>query len=305
MTILVTYQKDQGKVRERQEDSCFAFVDEQKAALILSDGMGGHAGGDLASQAAVAAAGEVLEPWPLPPPKNIDSHSDLGDPFERNDLKTSRLSISGEGMVVEEWVKDEWVNSEEPAKEPAKGPTAEIPQRSEVVAGLQDAFNHAQQSVCQVGAEISYGLGSAGCTLTAALITNGWLHVGHIGDSRAYLFRQGQLEQLTLDHSGAMLLVSAGIIKPEEARHHPESHSLYRFLGINAVELTVDVHHEKLQTDDIVLLCSDGLWGMLPDETIAELLQQTNSVEEAAHALLFHANNAGGEDNISVAMAKI
>lgn len=306
MTISVTYQKDQGKVRERQEDSCSAFVKDEAAVLLLSDGMGGHAGGDLASQASIAAAEVVLEQWAPPDqlnhsqnPPDLNGHAaeDLGSVESGNHrFGVNDIQLPSDVMAVDEWVKSEALDKDE---------ATEIPYRADVVAIIQSAFNHAQRAVCDIGANLSYGLGSAGCTLTLALINNGWLHVGHIGDSRAYIFRDGNLEQLTLDHSGATLLVSAGIITPEEARHHPESHSLYRFLGINAVELTVDVHHEKLQSGDIVLLCSDGLWGMVPDPLIRDLLHQASDVEEAAAALLAHANSAGGEDNISVAIAKV
>lgn len=313
MTILVTSQKDQGKVRERQEDSCFAFADKHKAVLILSDGMGGHASGDLASQAAVAAAYEILEPWPelpfgeavehnqeasnlLDEATNSVESSSAGDGLSILTSPASEDAMSDYLMSVEEWVKSEGL---------AEETVAQIPQRAEVVNALRSAFDRAQHFVSDIGLDVSYGLGSAGCTLTVGLIANGWLHVGHIGDSRAYLFRNGYLEQLTMDHSGASLLVAAGVISPEEARHHPESHSLYRFLGINAVELTVDIHHAMLQSGDIILICSDGLWGMVPDEQMTNLLQQTNSIEEAANALLFDANRAGGEDNISVAIAQV
>lgn len=306
MTISVTYQKDQGKVRERQEDSCSAFVTDETAVLLLSDGMGGHAGGDLASQASIAAAQVVLEQWAPPDQPNNNqnpsgSNGQLEESLGSAESANHRFGVNDIQLPSDVMAVDEWVKSEALGEDAA----AEIPCRSEVVAIIQSAFNHAQRAVCDIGANLLYGLGSAGCTLTMALINDGWLHVGHIGDSRAYIFRNGNLEQLTLDHSGATLLVSAGIISPEEARHHPESHSLYRFLGINAVELTVDVHHEKLQTGDIVLLCSDGLWGMVPDELIRDLLHQADDVEEAATALLAHANSAGGEDNISVAIAKV
>lgn len=308
MTVLVTHQKDQGRVRERQEDNCLSYVDSKKAILIVSDGMGGHAGGDLASQASVDAAQAVLEGWPKSDeePPTEDTSPDLSDsastreteaePLGQNqviDTNRDTLPIPNFAVKVDEWIKSE---------SGPDGVEIEIPNRDQIVVAIKKAFSQAQHAVCNV-ADMAKGLGSAGCTLTVAIIADGWLHIGHVGDSRSYIYRQGKLEQVTLDHSGAMLLVTAGLIKLEDARNHPESHSLYRFLGINALDLTVDVHHEKLQQDDLVLLCSDGLWGMLEDDHIADLLGKRLSLQKTGSILLDQANNMGGNDNISIAIA--
>lgn len=314
MTVLVTHKKDQGKVRQRQEDNCFSHRNNANAILILSDGMGGHAGGDLASHASVTAAQAVLQAWlENSNERSPESESALEReiaPITAGEITSTKMSNLEAGLAPRYTIKiEEWIKAGEPTNTPTPDePLVDIPQRSQVAAAIESVFSQAQQAICDIAMDATLGVNNAGCTLTVALIVDGWLHIGHIGDSRAYLYRQDHLEQLTLDHSGAMLLVNAGIITLEEARSHPESHSLYRFLGLNATELTVDIHHEKLQKGDLVFLCSDGLWGMVDDGVMAQLVARESelndqSLNRTAAALIQKANDLGGEDNISVALA--
>jgi protein phosphatase len=146
-----------------------------------------------------------------------------------------------------------------------------------------------------------------GTTVTAALvdIDSGTVAIGHVGDSRAYLFRDGSLRQLTTDHSLVAELVSSGVLTPEEAERHPQRSAITRALG---TEPAVDVEVLTIagEPGDLFLLCSDGLPTMLADSAVAATL---NAAERdpavAAEALVAAANQQGGEDNITVVLFEL
>jgi protein phosphatase len=141
-------------------------------------------------------------------------------------------------------------------------------------------------------------------TLTLVELTSdGVAHFGHIGDSRAYLFRDGELRQLTDDHTVVAQYVAAGTLSPEEAADHPHSHMLTRCLGLTRF-VNVDEIDLPLVPDDRLLLCSDGLTLMLTDDEIAKSLS-TESADETVWALIERANQAGGQDNISVIIVDV
>jgi protein phosphatase len=143
-----------------------------------------------------------------------------------------------------------------------------------------------------------------GTTLTAAeLLPGGSLTIAHVGDSRAYLLRVGILEQLTNDHSVVAEYLRAGSIKPEEAATHPQRSMLTRALGLDP-EVEVDVIETRLRSGDRVLICSDGLTSMLTDERITGILDD-RSAEDAVWTLIEAANQAGGHDNISIAVVDV
>ena len=143
-----------------------------------------------------------------------------------------------------------------------------------------------------------------GTTLTIAdLDPNGMAKLGHIGDSRAYLLRDGALTQLTTDHSLVEELRAAGKITKEEMRTHPQRNLVTRSLGMSH-DMPIDSLEHQLEPDDRLLLCSDGLTEMLEDETVAELLGSKETPEEAAWALVDASNDAGGIDNISVVVVE-
>ncbi|MFO7300226.1 MAG: protein phosphatase 2C domain-containing protein [Actinomycetes bacterium] len=143
------------------------------------------------------------------------------------------------------------------------------------------------------------GLEGMGTTMTlVTLDPSGKAHFAHVGDSRAYLYRGGELSQLTQDHTVAAEYVLQGRISPEEAATHPQRHMLTRTLGLTRF-VNIDEIQLELQVGDRLLLCSDGLTEMVPDPVIAEVLEG-NGVEEAAWRLIELANAAGGLDNISV-----
>ena len=139
-----------------------------------------------------------------------------------------------------------------------------------------------------------------GTTLTAvALQPDGTALFGHVGDSRAYLMRDGAVTQITDDHSLVEQLVREGRLSPEEAQHHPQRAIITRALGVDA-DVEVDTYRVDLKPGDRVLICSDGLTGMLSDDTIAATLRRHADPQQAADTLVDMANQAGGDDNITV-----
>ncbi len=144
-----------------------------------------------------------------------------------------------------------------------------------------------------------------GTTMTVALIEEDSVAIGHVGDSRAYLIRNGRLEQLTDDHSLVAELVRSGKLTPEEAEAHPQRSVITRALGTEA-DVDVDTFSVEAAPGDLFLLCSDGLTTMVDDETILDAVERNRSnLEEAARALVNAANRGGGEDNITVVFFEV
>ena len=236
---------DVGQKRLRNEDS-FRIIEPEDCprnidgVLIVADGMGGHAAGDVASQIAV-------------------------DTF------------------VEKFA----------------GP--EIRDSEEILATMGDALKRANSLIYEAGRRNEGG--SMGTTCTAAVISQGKIHVVHAGDSRGYLQRDQELSQLTEDHSWVAQLVKEGHITSEQARVHPSRNVITRALGIDN-ELVPDIITEEIRAGDIVLLCSDGLHGLVEDGEINEVLDST-PIQEALFTLIRLSNDKGGDDNITAVAAAI
>jgi protein phosphatase len=146
-----------------------------------------------------------------------------------------------------------------------------------------------------------------GTTATVALVDElgGKLTLAHVGDSRAYRFRSGRLEQLTVDHSLVGELVRSGRLTEDEAAVHPHRSVITRALGTEA-EVEVDTHSVELAPGDLVLICSDGLSAMVRDDEIVRVLDRTGGDPHlAADALVRAANDAGGEDNVTVVLFEL
>ena len=144
-----------------------------------------------------------------------------------------------------------------------------------------------------------------GTTMTVALVEDGRVAIGHVGDSRAYLIRGGSLEQLTEDHSLVAELVRSGKLSPEEAEGHPQRSVITRALGTDP-DVDVDTFSIETRPGDLFLICSDGLTTMVDDETIlAVITRNRDDLESAAKALVRAANKGGGEDNITVVFFEI
>jgi PPM family protein phosphatase len=147
-------------------------------------------------------------------------------------------------------------------------------------------------------------LAGMGTTLTAAYVAENDLAVAHVGDSRLYVLRDGELQQLTDDHSLVGELIRRGQIRAEEAEEHPQRSIITRALGIEQ-EVVVDHYSWPVRDGDIVLICSDGLTSMVPDARVAEIIRDAPSLTAAAQRLIAAANDAGGRDNITVILFSV
>ena len=138
-----------------------------------------------------------------------------------------------------------------------------------------------------------------GCTLVAAVAEADTLYVANVGDSRLYVLHDGQLRQITLDHSLVEEMVRTGSMSQEMAYHHPKKHMITRAVGAED-KVDIDFFDVSLFGDEIILLCSDGLSNMVEDDRIRELLLTEESAQQRAESLVQAANQKGGRDNITV-----
>ena len=144
-----------------------------------------------------------------------------------------------------------------------------------------------------------------GTTMTVALVEDGRVVFGHVGDSRAYLIREGSIEQLTDDHSLVAELVRSGRLTPEEAEAHPQRSVITRAVGTEP-DVDVDTFTIEPEAGDLFLICSDGLTDMVDDGTIIDAIERhRDDLDEAAKALVGAANRVGGEDNITVLLVEV
>jgi len=173
----------------------------------------------------------------------------------------------------------------------------------EVFADFRNAVAGANSRVL-AEAKAHPGLGGMGTTLTLALCLGSDLYVAHAGDCRCYLMRDGHLYLLTADHTLAEDLVRRGALSPEEAAHSRWSHVITNAVGGGSQDVTVDLHKLGLLAGDVLLLCSDGLTGMVSEAEVVEVLGATDDPEAACRQLVTRANEAGGKDNITVVMAR-
>lgn len=142
-----------------------------------------------------------------------------------------------------------------------------------------------------------------GTTVVAALVIGNEAYIGHVGDSRAYRINAAGIEQITVDHSLVESLIASNQITREEARNHPQSNVIYRTIG-DKREVKVDLDLVVLAPGDSLLLCSDGLSGMVADSTLHRLVTGATSPQAACDALINAANRAGGEDNITAVIVQ-
>lgn len=224
MKIKVGATSDIGQVREGNEDS-YLVLDPLYA---VADGMGGHRGGEVASNLAL----QTIE----------------------------RLFTAQEGTLTEQ-------------VEQANRAVFERSQNDREVAGM-------------------------GTTLTAALVQGAQVRLAHVGDSRAYLFRDGELQVLTEDHTLVHKMLVEGEITESEAETHPHRSILTRALGVDG-SVQVDEGIVEMRPGDRLLLCTDGLTGMVSDEQIKAVLAESKDPQEAVDRLVRAANRAGGIDNIT------
>ncbi|HVF05997.1 MAG TPA: Stp1/IreP family PP2C-type Ser/Thr phosphatase, partial [Frankiaceae bacterium] len=226
---------DVGLLRDHNEDAAFAG----QRLLAVADGMGGHAAGEVASAAVIAALQQLDE-----------LGMDAGDPEEALREAVEEANVNLRDMVAAD---------------------------SEL-----------------------HGMGT---TVTALLNDGAYAWLAHVGDSRAYLLRAGELQQITRDHTYVQQLVDEGRIAPEEASTHPQRNFITRALdGRTGMEM--DLQRLDLQPGDRVLLCSDGLSGVVSDTSLGEVLAGTTP-EVAVQRLVDLALRGGGPDNITCIVADV
>ncbi len=227
---------DVGLVRSNNQDSGYAG----SHLVAVADGMGGHAGGDVASSIVIG-----------------------------------RLSQ---------------LDSDTPA--------------TEIVAALEDAILDANQSILR-RARDEPQLAGLGTTVTALLRAEGKFALAHIGDSRAYLLRDGECTQITKDHTFVQRLMDEGRLTPEEAERHPQRSVLMRVLGDVDSDPELDLSLRPARAGDRWMLCSDGLSGLVSLETIGRTLREIDDPGECADALVQLALRGGGPDNITCVIADV
>lgn len=240
---------DVGRARTSNEDCHAALVGDGcpagiDALLIVADGLGGHAAGEVASRMAVDGMVRKLE--------------------QREDCL---MSLEGGAL------------------------DAALGQMLEEVSG--EVYAAGQFSP-------NRGMGT---TCTVAAIRSGQLYLAHIGDSRAYLLREGDLRQLTTDHSWVEEAVVSGILTRDAARSHPDRHVVTRAVGLDP-EVVADKGMLSLMDGDLLLLCSDGLNSMVTDAGIAGLSLITVP-DQVCATLIDAANESGGYDNVTVVVAAL
>jgi protein phosphatase len=143
-----------------------------------------------------------------------------------------------------------------------------------------------------------------GTTLTAAYLDDSSVAIAHVGDSRAYLFREGELKRLTQDHSLVEELKARGKLTEEQAAEHPQRSIITRALGPEPT-VEVDTWTYPARAGDVLLLCSDGLTSMITEEKVESILNQADTLQQAAQTLIDKANEAGGRDNITVVLVRL
>lgn len=227
---------DIGNHRKTNDDSC--YYDEEKEWMLIADGMGGYAGGRIAS--------------------------------------ASTVSI----------FKDHFM-----------GVTSET-YRSD----LTELFRLCNSEILEKAKE-NRDYRDMGTTLTVFCVKDNRYYIGHIGDSRAYLYRRGKLKRLTEDHNIVAMLEKTGQISEKEAKSHPGRNMLTRVMGRNPM-CEIDFYDGDLKKNDLILLCTDGISGYLEDREIAELIKSNGELEQTLDNLVKKVLDQSGQDNITAILAK-
>jgi len=162
-----------------------------------------------------------------------------------------------------------------------------------------------KESTLDAHNEVLKNVPGGGTTLTAVLVLSDQITISHIGDSRAYaITSEGKMKMLTQDHSLVMRLIELGSINPEEAAVHPQRNVLYRALG-QADSIELDIITYTLPVSSYLLICSDGLWGVVGDDEISEIITTSSSPNIACQRMIEAANTAGGPDNITALLIQM
>ena len=266
---------DRGLQRDLNEDRFYFKVVQSSdeaplALLVVADGMGGQLAGEMASEWAVQTLRRELSVLFRPQDPSVTRRLDAED-----------LAAVGSGSTVRL-------------------------QETDMARLLLHAIERANQVLLGYARRYPDDAGDLGSTLTLAVVEGDRATLAHVGDSRAYLWRDGALQQLTEDHSVPGALLRQGKIAPEEVHEHPHRNLLYRCLGLKpAIEVDI-LPGVALRPGDRLLLCSDGLWDMVhPKERLATLVAPARSPAALCREMVDAANRAGGEDNITAVLAHL
>jgi serine/threonine protein phosphatase PrpC len=159
-------------------------------------------------------------------------------------------------------------------------------------------------SVADANAAINRDVPGGGTTLSIAVVLREIVYVAHVGDSRVYMMRYGVVEQVSRDHSVVARLIEMNEASPEELLTHPQRSLLYRAVG-QEDEVPVDLYHRSLMGDCHLLICSDGLWSLVSEDEISDIVRSEPEPQRACDQLIEKANARGGDDNITVVLAEV
>jgi protein phosphatase len=176
-------------------------------------------------------------------------------------------------------------------------------EENDLIGEFQNALRQADARIIEEASRDPQ-LQGMGTTVTMAYCHNRELFVVHAGDSRCYLFRQGELHQLTRDHTILDQLLTMGIVTPEQAPSHFLRHVITNVVGGAKPGLEVEVHKIELSPHDVVLLCSDGLTEMVHPKQIAAIIKEQTNPKKACQELIETANRNGGKDNVTVIVSR-
>ena len=311
LRLIAASKTDVGKQREQNEDNLYSQIieDDRHASglFIVADGMGGYHAGEVASKIAVETVSDMLKsvlgPTSSQPtmPLNRARGRDKG-------AKVTRKLPAVEGGEDESKAANETSDTSEaetvtmPAAQPTKALTESmaLEHYSDL---LRNAIEQSSEKIVEYGDEHKEARG-LGSTITAALVVEGQAFIANVGDSRTYLLRDGKLTRITSDHSLVERLVQADQIDRDDVYDHPSRNLIYRSLGAGRAEVDVDIFTERLQPGDALLLCSDGLWEMVRDPQLTNILTEVDDLNETVNLLIQRANENGGEDNITAVLVR-
>lgn len=271
LAVEIAGKTDIGCVRTNNEDNL--GWDARYGVFVVCDGMGGQAAGEVASKLAVD---EMLKYFRESASKAPEAGSSDGDSAKDDSSVTANASREMGGSAI-----------------PAKPGSAE----------LKAAIDEANRAIYDAAHQEDSRSGM-GTTIVAVLIKGNALAIGHVGDSRIYMVRQGEIEQLTQDHSLVMEQVRLGYITAEQAETSELQNVILRALGSEEA-VQADVEDLLALKDDVFLLTSDGLTRHLRDEEILKIIEESPSLETACNELIRTAKDRGGQDNITCLLLRM
>ena len=304
LRLIAAAKTDVGKQREQNEDNHAEMIEKDRPAsglFIVADGMGGYHAGEVASQIAVDTVREtlasVLGPTSAQPTMPLNSTRGRG--------KAAKVTRKLPETRAERGESDAYATVDLSAVA-STSETVRLEESATIehyTSMLRGAIELSSQKIVEYGDEHkdARGLGS---TITAALVIDGRAYIANVGDSRTYLLRDGKLKRITNDHSLVERLVQSHQIDPEDVYDHPSRNLIYRSLGAGRAEVEVDVFDEQLRAGDTLLLCCDGLWEMVRDPQLTEILNEVEDPAKAVDVLIERANENGGEDNITAVLVR-